>query len=113
MLRKTGFGRKDKGYIIYERGGAKDPFQNAVAVLRLCVNSLEKNTHPDELPEEFFGMKGPVAGDYWRQRQIMEDHAWEPLKDLLEIPEEEWSMLSQSAIKKGKKPEVWKKGEFR
>jgi len=32
---------------------------------------------------------------------------------LLEIPEEEWTMLSQAAIKKGKKAEVWKKGEFR
>ena len=43
----------------------------------------------------------------------MQDHAWEPLKDLLEIPEEEWTFLSQTAIKKGKKPEAWKKGEFR
>ncbi len=113
MLRKTGFGKKQKVYIIYERGGAKDPFQKSVAVLRLCVQSLVKDTHPDELPEEYFGMKGPVAGDYWRQRQIMQDHAWEPLKDMLEIPEEEWTMLSQAAIKKGKKAEVWKKGEFR
>jgi len=58
-------------------------------------------------------MKGPVAGDILRQRQIVMDHAWEPLKDLLEMPEEDWTFLSQTAIKKGKRPEQWKKGEFR
>lgn len=58
-------------------------------------------------------MKGPVAGDIRRQMQIVRDHAWEPMKDLLEMPEEEWTMLSQSAVKKGKRPEVWKRGEFR
>jgi len=112
-MRQTGFGKNNKVYVIYERGGAKDPYQKSVAVLRLAVNSLEKDIHPDDLPEEFFGMKGPVAGDIRRQRQIIHDHAWEPMKDLLDIPEEEWTMLSQTVIKKGKKPEVWKKGEFR
>jgi len=112
-MRKTGFGKNRKAYVIYERGGAKDPYQKAIAVLRLAVNSLSKDIHPDELPEEYFGMKGPVAGDFHRQKAIMQDHAWEPLKDLLEIPEEEWTFLSQTAIKKGKKPEAWKKGEFR
>lgn len=112
-MRKTGFGRKRKGYIIYERGGAKDPYQESVTVLRLAANSLEQDIHPDELPEEFFGMKGPVAGDFHRQKQIMQQHAWEPLKDLLEVPDEEWTFLSQAAMKRGKKPETWKKGEFR
>jgi hypothetical protein len=112
-MRKTGFGKNNKAYVIYERGGAKDPYQKAVAVLRLAVKSLEQDIKPDELPEEYFGMKGPTAGGYYRQRGIIQDHAWEPLKDLLEIPEEEWTFLSQTAIKKGKKPEVWKKGEFR
>ncbi len=113
FLSRTGFGKNNTGYLIYERGGGEDPFKKAIAVLRLVAQSLEKNTHPDELPEEFFGMKGPVAGDFSRQSQIIRDHAWEPIKDLLEMPEEEWTMLSQAAIKKGKKPEFWKKGEFR
>jgi len=113
FMRQTGFGKKNKVYVIYERGGAKDPYQKAVSVLRLAVASLDKDIHPDELPEEYFGMKGPVAGDFHRQKAIMQDHAWEPLKDLLEIPEEEWTFLSQTAIKKGKKPDAWKKGEFR
>lgn len=113
FMRQTGFGKRHRAYVIYERGGAKDPYQKAVSVLRLAVASLDKDIHPDELPEEYFGMKGPVAGDFHRQKGIMQDHAWEPLKDLLDIPEEEWTFLSQTAIKKGKKPDIWKKGEFR
>ncbi|RLI96550.1 MAG: hypothetical protein DRO99_04250 [Candidatus Aenigmatarchaeota archaeon] len=112
-MRKTGFGKDRKAYVIFERGGEKDPYQKSVAVLRLATRFLEQDIHPDELPEEYFGMKGPTAGDFHRQKAIMQDHAWEPLKDLLEIPEEEWTFLSQSAIKKGKKPDAWKKGEFR
>ena len=112
-MRKTGFGKKNKVYVIFERGGAQDPYQKSVAVLKLAVNSLEKDIHPDDLPEEYFGMKGPVAGDFHRQKAIIQDHAWEPLKDMLDIPEEEWTFLSQSALKKGKKPDIWKKGEFR
>jgi len=112
-MRQTGFGKKDKVYVIYERGGSKDPYQESVTVLRLAVKFLEQNIHPDELPEEFFGMKGPVAGDFDRQKQIMQEHAWEPLKDLLEIPQEEWTFISQTVSKRGKKPELWEKGEFR
>jgi endonuclease IV len=113
FLRKTGFGKDRKVYVIFERGGAEDPFKHSVDTLRLAVKFLEKDINPDELPLEYFGMKGPVAGDIIRQGQIIRDHAWEPLKDLLEMPEEEWTMLSQAVIKKGRKPEVWKKAEFR
>jgi len=113
FLRKTGMGRKRLVYLFFERGGGKDPFQRSVEALRLVAKYLEQDIDPKELPMEFYGMKGPVAGDIKRQLQIIREHAWEPLKDLLEIPEEEWTMLSQAAIRKGKKPEVWKKGEFR
>ncbi len=112
-LRKTGFGKKLPVYVIYERGGGQDPFQHSVDVLRLAVMCLEKDIKPEELPDEYFGMKGAVAGSELRQRQIVMDHAYEPMKDLLEMPEEDWSFLSQSAIKKGKRPEQWKRGEFR
>jgi hypothetical protein len=114
LLRKTGFGTGTMpGYLIFERGAAKDPYAKSVETLRLCVESLEKDLPPDELPPEFFGMKGPVAGDIVRQRQIMREHMYEPMKDLLEMPEEEWGALSQTMIRAGKKPEIWKKGELR
>jgi len=51
-MRQTGFGKNRRVYVIYERGGAKDPYQESVTVLRLAVQSLEQNIHPDELPEE-------------------------------------------------------------
>ena len=66
-----------------------------------------------KLPPEFFGIRGAVEGSMWRQRQIIRDHMYEPLKDLLELPDEEFTMLSGTLVKKGKKPELWKKGEFR
>lgn len=112
MLRKTGFGKNRLGYLIFERGGGKDPFKKSIEALRLAAKSLEKDIEPDNLPPEYFGMKGPVAGDYIRQEQIVKQHAFEPIKDLLEMPEEEWTMLSQTAVKKGK-GEQFKKEELR
>ena len=113
MLRKTGFGKDHDVYLIFERGGGDDPFKQSVEVLRLMVEHLQKDIQPDNLPPEFFGIKGGTGGDFKRQTQIIRDHAYEPLKDLIEMPEEEWTMLSQAAIKKGKRPEQWKKAEFR
>jgi hypothetical protein len=117
MLNKTGFTKdpsgKDKlSYVIYERGGGDDPFKQSVETLRHCLTYIQKGTHPDDLPAEFFGVKGEMAGDIIRQEQIVRDHAWEPLKDLLEMPEEEWGLLSSSAVKKGKAKE-WEKAKNR
>ncbi len=113
LLRKTGFGKDKKVYVIYERGGGKDPFMRSIEALRHMITYIEKDVVPENLPVEFFGMKGPVAGDYKRQWQIIQDHTTDPLKDLLEMPEEDWGIMSQAAVKKGKRPEVWKKGEMR
>ena len=114
-LKVTGFGADQTGYLVFERGGGQDPFVHSIDTLRLMTQFLETKppTPVNKLPLEFFGMKGLTGGDVQRQMQIVQDHAWEPMKDLLEIPEEEWTMLSQTAIKKGKKPEIWKKGEAR
>ncbi len=113
MLRQTGFGKVGERYLIFERGGAKDPFERSVEMLKLCVKYLEMDMPPEKLPPEFFGVEGPTTGNIIRQGQIVKDHAWEPLKDLLEMPEEEWTFLSQAAVRKGKRPEVWKRAEFR
>jgi sugar phosphate isomerase/epimerase len=116
-LHKTGFNKdpsgKDKlAYVIYERGGGDDPFKQSIETLRLVLKYIEQDVHPDKLPPEFFGMKGHVAGSIVRQEAIVRDHAWEPLKDLLEMPEEEWGLLSSSAVKKGKAKE-WEKAKNR
>ncbi|MBI4173142.1 MAG: hypothetical protein HY519_00305 [Candidatus Aenigmarchaeota archaeon] len=112
-LRKTGFGKKRVGYLIFERGGGEDPFKHSVDNLRLMAYYLEQDVKPDDLPPEFFGVEGLQAGSYMRQLQIVRDHTWDVMKDLLEIPEEEWTFLSSTAVKKGKKPEQFKRAEFR
>lgn len=112
-MRQTGFGKAMDVYVIYERGGGEDPFLRSVEALRLMLAQLVKDTHPNKLPPEFFGYKGAVAGDERRQLQIVRDHTWEPMKDLMEMPDEEFTMLSSTALKKGKRPEQWKKAEYR
>lgn len=112
FLSESGMGKSGHDvFIIFERGGGDDPFRQAVDALKLCVKFLEKDTHPDNLPPEFFGLY-MTAGDFCRQEAIMRDHRFEPLKDLLETPEEEWGLLSSSATKKGKTKE-FKKEEMR
>ena len=112
FLRETGFGKQNFDvYLWFERGGGDDPFKQSVDTLKLCAKFLEKDIPPDHLPEEYYGIK-MTGMDYWRQEQIMRDHRFEPLKDLMEVPEEEWGLLSSSATKKGKAKE-FKKAEMR
>ncbi len=110
--RKTGMGKeKHDVSLIFERGGGEDPFKQAVDALKLIAKFLERDMHWDDLPMEFYGLK-MRAGDEKRQLQIVMDHRFEPLKDLLETPEEEWTFLSSSATRKGKQKE-FRKGEMR
>ena len=112
FLRKTGLGKQDFDvYIYFERGGGEDPFRQSIDALKLMVKYLEKDIPPDELPEAFFGIS-MTAMDFERQRQIILDHRFDVIKDLLEIPEEEWTFLSSVATKKGKAKE-FKKEEMR
>lgn len=112
FLRKTGFGTQNHDvWLWFERGGGDDPFRQAVDTLKLMAKFLQKDVPPDKLPEEYFGLK--LTGmDFWRQEQVMRDHRFEPLKDLMEVPEEEWGLLSSSATRKGKTKE-FKKAELR
>jgi hypothetical protein len=119
-MTKTGFGQSGRDvYVIYERGGGDDPFKRSVEALRLMIRYLDPSLDssnpisPEKLPAEFYGYKGAVAGDETRQRQIITEHAYEPLKDLMEMPDEEFGMLSKTVLAKGKRPEQWKKAEFR
>jgi len=113
-LVKTGFGKKGTRFLIYERGGGDDPYQRSIDVLRLIAKFVVKEIPLDDLPIEFFGLEGEAAamGGRDRQLQIIEDHKMDPLKDLFEIPEEEWGILSSTAKGKGK-AEIFKKGELK
>ncbi len=111
-FRKRGF--KD-GYLIYERGGGETPakvMEQTVIVLRLLKEFLEKDVKPDELPERFYGISEFNEGKYAVQRTLVRDHAWDPLKGLIILPEEEHGFLSKAAVEKGK-AEEWKRAKFR
>jgi hypothetical protein len=113
ILKEAGLGADHTTYILFERGGFKDPFQQSVTALRLMIDFMKKNTPPDKLPAEFYGVapRGLLAEE--RQWVSIFQHAMDPLKGLLKIPEEEYSSLSKAAMEEGKRPEEWKKEEYR
>lgn len=116
-LRKKGY--KD-GYMIFERGGGRtgqgrapfEVFEHSVWVLRQIAKFLEQDTAPDDLPPEFFGMSFDNKDIWARQLVTVRDHAWDPLHDVLAIPEEKHTFLSRAAVEKGKAQE-WEKRKFR
>ncbi len=113
FIRQAGGGKDDNHriYLIFERGGGDDPFRQSVDALKIMAKFLHQDVPPDELPLEFYGLE-KTAFDERRQSQIMMDHRFDVLKDLFEVPEEEWGLLSTAAVKKGKK-EIFKKEELR
>lgn len=106
ILRQKGF--KD-GWIIYERGSM--PIQQTIIAIRKIKEFLEKETEPEQLPPEFYGFKIDEP-EVIRQEQIIKQHALDPIKGLMAVPEEEHTFLSRTALEKGKAQE-WKKEEMR
>lgn len=111
-LRKIGLGKNHIVYLLFERGGGENPFKGSIIALRAIAEELEKDTPPDQLPLEFYGITEGTR-DYARQIVIIKEHALEPLKGLLKVPEEDYTFLGTSAIRGGKQPEIWKKEELR
>ena len=119
-LRKLGFGKNgNEGIFIFERGGARGgqyPAQfigQSAAALRIIVEYLEKGIEPEKLPPEFYGISSREILSEDRQLAIIKEHFLDPLKGLIQVPEEEYTFLGSKAIEKGKRPEEWKKEEFR
>jgi len=108
QLRQKGF---KNGYFIFERGGEEGAVKESVLSMRQIAAFLERDTPPEKLPEEFFGLK-PMGPEVKMQQVKIREHALDPLKGLLSIPEEEYSLLSKAAIEKGKRPEEWAKERY-
>ncbi|MBI5398756.1 hypothetical protein HZB03_04800 [Candidatus Woesearchaeota archaeon] len=116
-IKKKGF---DSGYIIFERGGGRsgggktsqEVMEDSVLALRQIAKYLDKDVPPEQLPLEFYGVSEMNEDVYKRQLVAIRDHAWDPLKGVLQIPEEEHTFLSGAAVK-ANKAEEWKKGKFR
>jgi hypothetical protein len=112
-LREKGFGTDPNNdhYIVFERAGP-ETFIESIISLKLIAEFLSKGTPPENLPPKFFGVAAGEIASYERQWQIIEDHARDPLKGLMMIPEEEHGVLGKAAVEKGK-AEQWKKEELR
>lgn len=112
-LRNAGLGKHHTTYLIYERGGERDPFKQSVTAIRLMVDQLNQGTSPEELitKPEFFGVAGPNLASEDRQRVIIKEHARDPIEGLLVSPEETHTYLGKAALAKGGR-EKWKKEEL-
>lgn len=115
-LRKAGLGKYHTVYLIYERGGGDDPFKRSVTAIRIMADFLQKDVPPEELinKPEFFGVATGEIASPERQRVIIREHAFDPIKGLIVVPEEEYTFLGGAALQKpGMTPEKWKKEELK
>ena len=120
-MKQKGFGMgKNKGIIIFERGGGRGGgtmpghfIGNTVTAIRLITDELDKDTPPEKLPMEFFGVSPEGFHSEQKQIEIMHEHYWDPLKGMLAVPEEEYTFLSRTAFDKGKRGEEFKRAELR
>ncbi len=116
-LRQKGMGKKDDVYIIFERGAAQEVRQS-ITSLKIIVEFLEKDVKPEDIlknPEnfkKFFGIDITQAGSIERQLTVIREHAWDPLKGLIVVPEEEHGFLGRAVAEKGKLEE-WRKERYR
>lgn len=116
-LMRTGFGSKETGRIIFERGGGNTPnefLRNTVESLRLIVENLKKDVPPEKLPLEFYGVSPQGALSVERQMAIIKEHFWDPLEGILKEHEEEHTFMGSQYLKEhGASAEKWKKEELR
>ncbi|MEM5879234.1 MAG: hypothetical protein QXU74_01950 [Candidatus Aenigmatarchaeota archaeon] len=112
-LRQKGFGKDKDCYIIFERGGPES-FQQSVLALRLIVDYLNKDILPEKLIEhlEFFGIDVKQVASEERQKTIIREHAFDPLRGLVVVPEETHGFLGKAAVERGK-AEEWRRERFR
>jgi len=117
-LRKKKFGVSKRGIFIFERGAgrgkAPSEFVGETPVaLRLIAKFLERDVPPEELPPEFYGISMEEILSEERQQAIIREHFMDPIRGLLQVPEEAYGFLGGKALEKGKRPEEWKKEELR
>jgi hypothetical protein len=112
-LKQKGMGKENDVFIVFERGGP-ETFQQSMIALKLIAEFLKNDINPKDLIKhpEFFGIKiGDMASEQ-RQLTAIREHAYDPLKGLLMVPEEEHGMLGRAAVDRGK-TEEWRKERYR
>ncbi|MEM5882417.1 MAG: hypothetical protein QXS69_03080, partial [Candidatus Aenigmatarchaeota archaeon] len=124
-LKKAGFNDEKKNdlerysYLIFERGGGQLPFQflrTVLLALRIIKKYLDMNIEPDEIEKkkeyysEFFGFDE----QFIKEREIIFQHALDPLKGMIVWPEEAHTILGKEAIERfRKRPEEWASEEYK
>lgn len=117
ILRKKGF---KEGVIIIEIPAfvagkmPAETYRSTMMAIRNITNELEKETNPDELPPEFYGLETQQLYSFEKQLEIIRHHVMEPVKGTLIVPEEEFTFLGRAATEKpGVTPEKWKREELK
>jgi len=114
-LRKNGFSENEDRFIIFERAGGVggDPVDQSTMALKKIVEFLRMDVRPDDLTKEenlhFYGIDDSSLK--MQQTEII-DHMMDPIKGLLQIPEEQHGFIGGSAVQKGKAKE-WEAGKMR
>lgn len=110
-LRKKGFDESENRYIIFERAGGVggDAVDQSTLSLRKIVEFLRKEVEPNKLPLDFFGIE---EGNMRMQETQIREHALDPIKGLISVPEVSYGFLSKAAIEKGKSKE-WETEKYR
>jgi hypothetical protein len=112
-LRQKGFGKDKDCYIIFERGGP-ETFQQSIIALQLIIDCLNRDIPPERLMEhpEFFGIDIKQMASIERQKTVIKEHAFDPLRGLIAVPEETHGFLGRAAVEKGK-AEEWRRERYR
>lgn len=101
----------DEGYLIFEPGGQelKERVQQTIFSLKEMSKYLSRNIHPDDLPEEYFGL---TESEMEHEKRIVESHAFDPLKGLIHSPELTDTFFGTEMARR-RELEKWAKEEWR
>jgi hypothetical protein len=113
-LWKKGMGKDNDCFLVFERG-QPESMQQSMISLRKIKEFMERDIEPKDLVKfpEFFGMDVGEVNSPQRQMEAIQEHAYDPIRGLIILPEETHTFLGKAALEKGKRPEEWKKEELR
>ncbi|MFB6292452.1 MAG: hypothetical protein ABEI58_03590 [Candidatus Nanohaloarchaea archaeon] len=124
----AGFARNedDPGIVMFEVGGE---YREEMYVIKVAMDMIQRGIEPDdldpnkvpvsgdfenveqELIARFFGLDKPNVNREWAK---IEEHAFDPLKGLLEAQEFDYTWSSQAAVEQGgNRPNEWKGEEYK
>ncbi len=116
-LRMKGMGKNNVCFLIFERASEQE-IRYSVEALKIIAEHLEKDIRPEEIIKNpmqykrFWGLDMDQPMSVERQKAIIRLHAYDPLRGLLTLPEEQYTFFGKAAVEKGKREE-WRKEELK